>query len=200
MRRPGCSGRSRRFLGERRERLREAPPPPPFSLFFFFPFEREKPQAFLSPSNYLPQSLTQSTKQPRGSISSSSTRRGQTSREGAFCARGRPRRRRRACTGDTRGGGNVQSSLSLSLSLPLSLSPTGKSDLNLKNSSFLPPTLLGRPFWRRYVFLLYRQQAPLGSSAKAPKSRARFPLKDYAKTQGLEAVDATFFSTSADEE
>lgn len=52
----------------------------------------------------------------------------------------------------------------------------------------------------RYVFLLYRQSAPLGSSAKEPKSRARFQLKDWARTHGLECVDATFFSASADEE
>lgn len=52
----------------------------------------------------------------------------------------------------------------------------------------------------RYVFLLYRQSAPLGASAKEPKSRAKFQLKDWAKTHGLECVDATFFSTSADEE
>lgn len=53
----------------------------------------------------------------------------------------------------------------------------------------------------RYVFLLYQQEGPLGSSAKPPKSRARFQVKDWASTHGLgDPVDATFFSTSADEE
>lgn len=53
---------------------------------------------------------------------------------------------------------------------------------------------------KRYVFLLYRQRAALGPSAREPKSRAKFQVKDWAKTHGLECVDATFFSTSADEE
>lgn len=52
----------------------------------------------------------------------------------------------------------------------------------------------------RYVFLLYRQRAPLGTSAKEPKSRAKFQVKDWAKSHKLECVDATFFSTPADEE
>ena len=92
-----------------------------------------------------------------------------------------------------------------SLSLSLSLSRERRKNVSTSTTFFFSLSLSlflpSPPLSRRYVFLLYRQlKGPLGTSAREPKSRAKFQLKDWARTHGLECVDATFFSASADEE